>query len=117
MVAKKIPIRYTTYQMRVFDLMNYYKTGKLELNPAFQRDSVWRATDRKKLIDSMLRGYPVPALVLYRREPPGQSVIFDVIDGKQRLESIFRFTGLLRGDQFAVTIDDDERSVRLTGEL
>lgn len=81
--------------------MSLFKTGRLNLAPGFQRQSVWSQRDRVKLLDSMLRRYPLPAIFLYRREGNGQ-IAFDVIDGKQRLESIFMFMGILRGRRFAV---------------
>jgi hypothetical protein len=66
------------------------------LEPGFQRQSVWTERDRAKLIDSILRNYPLPAVFLYRREDDGQ-IIYDVIDGKQRIESILMFMGKMRG--------------------
>lgn len=66
------------------------------MEPGFQRQSVWRERDRAKLIESILRNYPLPAIFLYKREEDGDLVL-DVIDGKQRLESILMFTGEMRG--------------------
>ena len=80
----------------ILDMQNLYKLGHLNLAPGFQRQSVWRERDRAKLVDSILRNYPLPAIFLYKREDNGH-LIFDVIDGKQRLESIFMFTGSMRG--------------------
>jgi hypothetical protein len=67
-----------------------------ETEPGFQRQSVWTERDRAKLVETILQNYPVPAIFLYRREDEGE-LIFDVIDGKQRLESIFMFMGAMRG--------------------
>ncbi len=89
------------YTKRIHDLINLYEKGQLNLNPDFQRDSVWTTKDRKKLIDSIFKNYPLPAIFLYRREENG-NLIYDVIDGKQRIESIFKFMGILRGDRFTV---------------
>src|SRR5947207_3903084 len=83
----------------VLDLVNLYQSARLNLNPEFQRNSVWLSKDRKKLIESILRGYPLPAIFLYHRNNNGK-VIHDVIDGKQRLETIFMFIGVLRGKEF-----------------
>ena len=44
----------------------------------------------------MLRNYPLPAVFFYRREENGQ-IFYDVIDGKQRVESILMFIGQMRG--------------------
>jgi hypothetical protein len=78
------------------DIENLYEDDLLNLEPGFQRQSVWSERDRAKLIDSILRNYPLPAIFLYRREENGQ-IIYDVIDGKQRIESILMFMGQMRG--------------------
>jgi 5-methylcytosine-specific restriction endonuclease McrA len=83
----------------ISELVNLYEDDQLNLEPGFQRQSVWSLNDRGKLIDSILRGYPLPAIFLYRRQEDG-FVKFDVIDGKQRLESIFMFMGVMRGNRF-----------------
>jgi len=37
-----------------------FKNGKLNLEPGFQRESVWSPNDRKELIDSILQiGFPL----------------------------------------------------------
>ncbi|MFN6023515.1 MAG: DUF262 domain-containing protein [Planctomyces sp.] len=77
--------------MRISDLRNEQEQGGLNLSPGFQRKSVWTLRDRRKLICSILDGYPIPSIFLYRREEDGRQ-ISDVIDGKQRLETIFMYT-------------------------
>jgi Protein of unknown function DUF262 len=89
-------INHKTTTKNILDLKNLYEKGHLNLEPGFQRQSVWSERDRVKLIDSILKNYPVPAIFLYRREDEG-NLVFDVIDGKQRLESIFMFMGAMRG--------------------
>ncbi|MBM4360837.1 MAG: DUF262 domain-containing protein [Deltaproteobacteria bacterium] len=74
----------------VHDFVLLQENGNLNLSPGFQRKSVWGVGLRRKLIESVLEGYPVPSIFLYRREEGGRPV-FDVIDGKQRLETLFRF--------------------------
>ncbi len=64
-------------QKTVQDIVNLYEDGHLELNPVFQRDSVWTERDRAKLMDSIIRNFPLPAIFLYRRHKDGQ-VIYDV---------------------------------------
>lgn len=78
------------------DFINLYEDKELSLSPGFQRQSVWSTRDRSKLIDSIIRNYPIPAIFLYKRLHDG-NIIYDVIDGKQRLESIFMFTGDIPG--------------------
>jgi len=91
-------INYAPDQMSVQDIINRYEKGQLDLNPGFQRASVWRDPDRNKLIDSILRNYPLPSIFLYRSNKDGNTVYY-VIDGKQRIESILMFTGDIRGNR------------------
>lgn len=93
---KTSAITHKTMTKSILDLQNLYERNHLNLEPGFQRQSVWTERDRANLIDSILRNYPLPAIFLYRREDEGH-LVFDVIDGKQRLESIFMFTGAMRG--------------------
>lgn len=67
------------------------KNHQVNLNPGFQRKSVWTANDRRRLIQSVLAGYPLPSVFLYQRSHNGR-LVYDVIDGKQRLETLFMFT-------------------------
>src|SRR5947208_17143238 len=92
----KSAIGYKTTTKSILDLFHLYDQGHLELEPGFQRQSVWRERDRAKLIESILRNYPLPAIFLYRREEDGK-LVYDVIDGKQRVESILMFMGAMRG--------------------
>jgi 5-methylcytosine-specific restriction endonuclease McrA len=110
-------ITFDTSEKTIQDIANLYKSftknkqRHLNLSPGFQRESVWRDRDRKKLIDSILRNYPIPAIFLYRREENGE-IVYDVIDGKQRLETCLMFMGLIRGNPFFAEVelpDKDER--------
>lgn len=95
-------IRYEPDTKTVLDIINLYKGKNLNLEPGFQRDSVWSQSDRKKLIDSLLRNYPLPSIFLYKREEDGYH-IYDVIDGKQRIETVLMYTGHIRGQRFSTT--------------
>ena len=75
------------------------------LIPQFQREFVWKKADAAKLIDSILKGYPIGSFILWETKSrlravrkignvnlptakPGES-IFYVLDGQQRLTSIY----------------------------
>ena len=102
-------ITFDTSEKTIQDITNLFKTHTrkkdrhLNLSPGFQRESVWTNKDRQKLIDSVLRNYPIPAIFLYKRQENGE-IIYDVIDGKQRLETFLMFMGLIRGNQFQAKI-------------
>lgn len=63
---------------------------KIDLAPSYQRGDVWTNADRSALIESILRGIPLPSVIL--RKSPNSS-LHEVVDGKQRLTAIFRFVG------------------------
>lgn len=94
-------VSFDTDNKTVQELIDHYEKGRLNLNPAFQRESVWRETQRRRLIKSIYENVPIPSIFLYERESNGY-VVYDVIDGKQRIESIFMFIGLkgFRGKRF-----------------
>jgi 5-methylcytosine-specific restriction endonuclease McrA len=93
-------IRYNAQTRTVQDLVHLFQDRQLNLNPGFQRESVWSHRDRAKLVDSILRRYPIPAIFLHETHKDG-SIVYHVIDGKQRIESIFRFMGVIRGGVFS----------------
>lgn len=90
---------------------NLYKKGNLNLTPVFQRQSVWKPIDREKLINSIYKGFPLPAIFLYKHQHDGK-VVYEVIDGKQRLESILTYIGAMRKavPSFVPRIDLDNGS-------
>ena len=90
----EVPIELDTNfsEKTIDDLNMWIKSRRVNLEPGFQRKSVWTITDRRRLIQSIISKYPVPSIFLYRRNERGK-VVYDVIDGKQRLETIFMFIG------------------------
>lgn len=65
---------------------------KYDLEPPYQRNSVWSEEKQSFLIDSIIKNIPIPPIFLHQKidDTTGKTV-YAVIDGKQRLESIFKF--------------------------
>ena len=75
---------------------------KFNLDPEYQRKSVWSDEQQSLLIDSILKNIPIPPIFLRENIDKKGKTWFEVIDGKQRLNSIFKFI-----DNEIATIDDD----------
>jgi len=92
-------------------LIHMFEDDQINLEPGFQRRSVWTKLDRRRLIESIMSGYPLPSVFLYQRSFKG-SLVYDVIDGKQRLESIFMFArvGRFKRKGFSAKLDLGEGS-------
>ncbi len=66
----------------------------LSANPEYQRGSVWTEPQQKRLVDSVMRGYPIPLIYLHhiRDDVAGaKRDFFEIIDGQQRIEALHKF--------------------------
>jgi 5-methylcytosine-specific restriction endonuclease McrA len=80
--------------LTVDDVLSLRSQQMLVVNPEYQRGSVWTPAQKKKLIDSVLRGYPIPLIYLHHiRQTAGKLVSerFEVIDGQQRINALSDF--------------------------
>jgi hypothetical protein len=72
----------------------FYKThqaGELELNPPFQRNPVWTDSQKSYLIDTILRGYPIPELYMQEYPSADGQERHVVVDGQQRIRACLEF--------------------------
>ena len=76
-------------------LYDLHERGLLNMDPPYQRRSIWNQEYKDFFVDTVLRGYPCPAIFLYEEVKPDGRSLFAVVDGKQRLSSLFEF---VRGD-------------------
>ena len=67
-------------------LFQKWKSGDIVI-PKFQRGFVWKISQASRLIESFMLGLPVPQIFIYT-DPEQKSL---VVDGQQRLKSIFFF--------------------------
>lgn len=95
------------YPMSIGELINLYRDGELNLHPEFQRQYRWGLSQKSKLIESILIGIPLPSIFVSQRESDN---VWEVIDGLQRLSTIFEFVGCLKDEQ-----GDDRPPLRLEG--
>ncbi len=109
---ENIPVKYS-------DLISEIETGQVKI-PQFQRKFVWTIKASAKLLDSILKGYPIGTFIYWRTnerlrsvrnlgnialpEPNKGEYVNYVLDGQQRLTSLF---AALKG----VSIKEDDGKV------
>lgn len=89
--VKSTVIRTDSYQMSIGELINLYKVNELDLHPEFQRFFRWSPSQKARLIESLLLNIPLPPIFVSQR----RDGVWDVVDGLQRLSTIFEFVGIL----------------------
>lgn len=93
--AKAREIFTDSYPMSIGELVNLYKDGEIIINPEFQRFFRWDIQQKSRLIESILLGIPIPPIFVSQ----GNGGKWDVIDGQQRLSTIFQFMGILKDEE------------------
>ena len=84
-----------SYDSRTYsinDFLEWDKAGQLELNPRFQRRPVWSDKAKSYLMDTILRGKPMPKIFIRQKiNVSTRTSSRDVVDGQQRLRTILSF--------------------------
>lgn len=68
---------------------SWYREDKLFVNRRYQRKLVWTLEEKQRLIESILKRYPIPAILIAERK--GGDGSYEIIDGLQRLHAIVSF--------------------------
>ena len=91
----------------------YRMRDRIQLDPEYQRLSeIWTMDKRQLLIDTIINDFDVPKLYLHKFRKPltkdGKTFDYAIIDGKQRLESIWSFIDgkIALADEFEYFKDD-----------
>ena len=76
------------------EILDLRKNNMISVNPEYQRGAVWTRDQKKKLVDSVLRGYPLPLIYLHhiKRSVAGmQREDLEIIDGQQRITALWEY--------------------------
>ncbi|MDD6734651.1 MAG: DUF262 domain-containing protein [Lachnospiraceae bacterium] len=103
-------------RLDIVDLYEWHTNGKLVYETYFQRQFVWKEKDKKDLIDTIMKGYPIPAIFICdaKTNYATLSKTYNVLDGRQRLESIFEFLDNkyeYKGKKFNQLNDDEKKCI------
>lgn len=93
MNLKKEEKGFSLGRLDIVDLYEWKTQGKLVYQTYFQRQFVWREKDKIDLIDTIMKELPIPAIFICDAGTDYSSLskTYNVLDGRQRLESIFEF--------------------------
>ncbi len=75
------------------DLLNLHKSGELNINPWYQRRSVWTPPQKAYLINTLFEKKPIPSLYIrHSLDIEAEKSVREVVDGQQRVRAILEFT-------------------------
>jgi uncharacterized protein with ParB-like and HNH nuclease domain len=78
---------------KVSDFISWAKAGTLILSPSFQRRPVWPAGAKSYLLDTIVRGLPIPIIFLREKKTSLETLEpkREVVDGQQRIRTLLTF--------------------------
>lgn len=75
----------------VQEIYRRYRENQIIINRKYQRKLVWSETEKACLIDSILKGYPIPLILFAEFSGKDGRTYYEVLDGMQRLNAIVGF--------------------------
>ena len=87
-------IKTDSYAMSIGEWISLYEKKEIDIHPDFQRFFRWSVHQKSTFIESILLGIPIPPIFVSQRDDG----IWDVIDGLQRLSTIYEFLGIFNPD-------------------
>ena len=72
---------------KISELLKAYEEKRLDLSPPYQRNEVWTAKAQQKLLESILKGKPIPSFFLLKKADNA----FEMIDGQQRARTVIGY--------------------------
>ncbi len=80
-------MKWESYSHPISDIRDWDNNNRLELKPDFQRNEVWSRAAQIMLIDTIIKGIPIPKIYIKSVMHNGNTYRV-VIDGQQRLTAI-----------------------------
>lgn len=82
----------TSKIVQISDIVQWNEKGELELSPKYQRNNVWNEKAKAYLIDTIIRGLPIPPIFLRQKvDINTKSTSREIIDGQQRIRAILEY--------------------------
>ena len=83
-------MKWEAYSHPISDVRDWADNERLELRPDFQRNEVWTQAAQIMLIDTILKGIPIPKIYI-KSIVKNEKTYRIVVDGQQRLTAILKF--------------------------
>lgn len=83
-------MKWESYSHPISDVRDWADNERLELRPDFQRNEVWTQAAQIMLIDTILKGIPIPKIYI-KSIVKNEKTYRIVVDGQQRLTAILKF--------------------------
>ena len=83
---------FNTRNYSVRDFEEWHDRNELVLAPKFQRRDVWNDKAKSYLVDTIIRGKPIPKLYMRQSVTPAtRKTTREIVDGQQRLRTLLSF--------------------------
>lgn len=83
---------FDTRAYSINDFIQWSETDQLVLSPKFQRKEVWSEKAKSYLIDTIIRGKPIPKVFIRQiLNAMSRKTVREVVDGQQRLRAILAY--------------------------
>ena len=114
---KRSEIRTDDYGVSIGEWISIYDRAEIDIHPEFQRFFRWSDRQKTNLIESILLGIPIPPVFVSQRDDG----IWDVVDGLQRLSTIYQLAGILKDEDGRriepLTLNETEYLPSLEGKV
>ncbi len=74
--------------MSIQEAYRNYRDQRLIVNRKYQRKLVWSLSEKQSLVDSIMKDYPIPLILLAEDVSTN---CYEIMDGMQRLNAVFAF--------------------------
>jgi hypothetical protein len=82
-----IPMKLTPWEPDLKTVVDRIDSGDIDLQPDFQRQEIWSPAKKRRLIDTIMRGWSIPPVFLVVTKDGRM----EVLDGQQRLAAVRDF--------------------------
>lgn len=89
-MSERLGINRNPTQQDLSWFLDLYQWKQIELTPSYQRNSIWKRSDKLFFLDTIFNNYPCPAIYIQKETISGKS-FYNVVDGKQRLQTVIDF--------------------------